>query len=336
MTRITIAIVCAVVLKCIIACDHDELFIYPEFPAYFQKVVYPDDNQPTESRVAFGEKLFSEVALSLDSTLSCQSCHKLKHALADNTPISPGINGRLGKRNTPSLYNAALLGRVNKDGGVSHIDLQAMVPIEDENEMSISILKAADRLNDNPTYVRLAKEAYDRAPDAYVITRALASYVRTLTSVDSPYDDYLQGDSLALSNAALRGMNLFHGDRLKCGSCHSGPNFTDDTFQNNGLYADYQDLGRALITQSADDIGKFRVPSLRNVALTAPYMHDGSVATLEEVIDHYAYGSRYDHPNRSTDVNGFHLSNTDKQDLISFLEVLSGDQAQEVVSDIHK
>jgi len=302
--------------------------VYPTVPDYFGDINYPEDNLPTASRLTLGKQLFFEKALSIDSTLSCNSCHLHEYALADNLPISLGVDDRLGKRNTPSLYNAGYLDLINKDGGVSHIDLQAMVPIEDENEMGISILKVADRLNANLNYVDLSYQAYNRAPDAYAVTRALATYVRSLVSSDSPYDRYLNGDKTALTTDQEAGRVLFYSDRLKCGSCHSGFNLTDNSFQNNGLYKEYSDLGRALITQDKKDIGKFRVPSLRNASLTAPYMHDGSLDDMEAVIDHYASGGSC-HINQSADVIGFEITLEERSQLISFLEGLTGATASE-------
>ncbi|MBK8503749.1 MAG: cytochrome-c peroxidase [Saprospiraceae bacterium] len=256
-------------------------------PTDFPDPSIPEDNVPNVVRVQLGKKLFFDTQCSLDSTIACSSCHLPERAFTDGQVTSPGIYGRRGKRNTPSLLNAAYLGLVNKDGGVIKLDIQPLVPIEDENEMGISILKLAERLSQDPEYVQLSQEAYGRAPDPYVITRALSSFVRTLYSGDSYLDQYSQGDATALSSIAIAGKKLFESERLNCTACHHGFNFTNNAFENNGLYINYQDIGRALITLDSSDTGKFRVPSLRNVAITAPYMHDGSLGTLEDVIDHY-------------------------------------------------
>ena len=295
-----------------------------EIPLHFPVIKYPKDNLPTKERITLGKQLFFETALSADSTLSCASCHKVEFALADNVSISPGVAGRLGKRNAPSLFNVGYLKLINKDGGVTKLGLQAMVPLEDENEMGIRIQDAVQRLNENSNYVDLSKQAYGRDPDAFVITRALAAYVRTLISGDSPYDSFIQGDTSALNKSEQNGMALFFSDRLKCGNCHSGFNLTDNTFQNNGLYNEYEDRGRALVTLQDNDIGKFRVPSLRNVGFTAPYMHDGSIASLEDVLDHYSSGGK-GHVNQNADIQGFEITIEEREDLLLFLQTFSGE-----------
>ena len=203
------------------------------------------------------------------------------------------------------------------------MDIQPLVPIEDENEMGISILKLAERLSQDPEYVQLSQKAYSRSPDPYVITRALSSFVRTLYSGDSPYDRYIQGDTTALSSVAIKGEELFESERLNCTACHQGFNFTNNEFENNGLYINYQDIGRALITLDSADTGKFRVPSLRNVAVTAPYMHDGSLGTLEEVIDHYEKIGNDPTQLQSKKLTAFTLTPGEKEALIAFLHSLT-------------
>jgi cytochrome c peroxidase len=292
-------------------------------PDGFPEPEFPENNVPNRLRVQLGEKLFFDRNLSLDSTVSCSSCHLPERAFTDGLPLSPGIQGRLGKRNTPSILNAAYLGLINKDGGVKNLDLQALVPIEDENEMGIPILHLATRLSKDPEYVKQAQAAYGQPPNPFVITRALASFVRTLYSGDSPYDRYVRGDSSALSPAALQGKSLFESERLNCAACHSGFNFTNNAFENNGLYTEYRDIGRALITLNPADSGKFRVPMLRNVAVTAPYMHDGSLATLEDVINHYEKAGQQPTALQSDKIRAFTLSVHEKKALIDYLNSLT-------------
>jgi cytochrome c peroxidase len=295
------------------------LNIPPDFP----DPVIPKDNIPDAARVQLGKKLFFDKNCSLDSTIACSSCHIPDRAFTDGQSISPGIYGRRGKRNSPSILNAAYLDLVNKDGGVVKLDMQPLVPIEDDHEMGISILKLAERLNRDPEYVHLSQEAYGRTPDPYVITRALSSFVRTLYSGDSPLDHYNRGDSTALGIDALAGKKLFESNRLNCTACHHGFNFTNNEFENNGLYEDYRDIGRALITLDSSDTGKFRVPSLRNVAITAPYMHDGSLATLGEVVDHYEKTGQNPTQLQSQKLKAFTLTGGEREALIAFLHSLT-------------
>lgn len=292
-------------------------------PDGFPAPEFPENNVPNRLRVQLGEKLFFDRNLSLDSTVSCSSCHLPERAFTDGLALSPGIQGRLGKRNTPSILNAAYLDLINKDGGVKNLDLQALVPIEDENEMGIPILHLATRLSKDPEYVNQAQAAYEQPPNPFVITRALASFVRTLYSGDSPYDRYVRGDSAALSPAAQQGKSLFESEHLNCTACHSGFNFTNNAFENNGLYTDYRDIGRALITLNPADTGKFRVPSLRNVGVTAPYMHDGSLVTLEDVIDHYEKAGQKATALQSDKIRAFTLSVDERKALIAFLNSLT-------------
>jgi len=188
--------------------------------------------------------------------------------------------------------------------------------------MDISILKVAKRLNQQPTYVALAQKAYQRPLDAFVITRALASYLRTLISTNSKYDQYIEGDSMALSEAAISGKQLFFSSKTNCSRCHAGFNFTNNQFENNGLYKEFNDNGRERITLQPEDNGKFRVPTLRNIELTAPYMHDGSLKNIEAVIAHYNSGGK-NHPNQNDLIKPLSLTPTEKQDLIAFLKSLT-------------
>ncbi len=284
----------------------------------------PVDNELTKARVALGKKLFYDPILSIDSTISCNSCHKQELAFADNKAVSPGIENRLGFRNAPSLANLAWLDLVNRDGGVVKLDLQASVPIEDENEMGFTLLEAAARLNKHTDYYELSLQAYGKPVDPFVITRALGAFQRILVSSDSPYDQYVYHNQTdALTESQIRGMELFFSDKTGCVNCHAGFNLTNNQFENNGLYEDYTaDLGRRRVTFLPEDEGKFRVPGLRNVALTAPYMHDGSLISLEAVIEHYNSGGS-NHPVKNEHIKPLYLTDMEKQDLLHFLESLT-------------
>lgn len=310
------------------SCQREPSVVQPDLTPYpltlphgFPEPDFPEDNALTQARVQLGKKLFYDPILSRDSTVSCNSCHVQELAFAHDVAISPGIEGRLGFRNAPTLVNLAYAKAVNKDGGVVKLDIQAVVPMEDEEEMDFQGILAARRMQQIPEYVDLCQKAYGDEPSTYIISRALASFIRTMVSGNALYDQYLEGKA-ALSESALRGKELFFSDRLQCSSCHSGFNFTDNSFQHNGLYKTHEDLGRMRITHQPEDEGKFRVPTLRNVALTAPYMHDGSLATLHDVLEHYNSGG-VEHPNKSDKIRPLHLTEREKLDIIEFLHTLT-------------
>lgn len=228
-------------------------------------------------------------------------------------------------RNSPSLANVVYQTRFFRDGGVPTLERQVLVPITDPVEMDHTIPLAVAAVAVDNAYQQMSQQAYGRELDAFVVTRALASYERTLLSGWSRYDRYLRGETTALNAGEVRGMDLFNSDALNCTACHSGFDLSDHSFQNVGQYAVYADPGRERITLDPSDIGKFKVPTLRNVALTAPYMHDGTMATLEEVVDHFASGG-LPHPNRSALLTNFVLTNDEKADLIAFLNALTDER----------
>lgn len=292
-------------------------------PEGFPEPDIPNDNELTEARVALGKKLFYDPILSSDYTISCASCHPQANAFSDVAALSEGVGGKLGLRNSPTLTNVAYGSSFFHDGGAPTLSLQAVAPITDSLEMNLPLDQAIERVKQDPVYNQLFKEAYGDE-GIYPITRALEAFQFTLISGNSDFDKYyFQGDDNALAASEKRGWVLFKSNELKCRECHSSFNFSSGEFENNGLYDSYgSDPGRSRITSNPDDEGKFKVPTLRNVQLTAPYMHDGSIATLGQVIDHYA-SSGSSHPNKSELINGFELSPQDKQDLINFLKSLT-------------
>lgn len=293
------------------------------FPAHFPKIEYPEDNKFTDARYELGKKLFYDPILSEGNEISCSSCHKPALAFAHDERVSPGIEGRLGKRNSPSLANIAFHPRFMREGGVPTLEMQALVPIADHFEMGSNIVVAAERLAEIEEYRTLSQQAYERMPDPYVITRALACFQRTLISGNSPYDDFAYKENrFALNATQIRGMKLFFSEKTQCSTCHSGVFFSNFDYENNGIYETYKDDGRYLLTLKESDRAKFKVPSLRNVGLSAPYMHDGSMNTLSEVLDHYASGG-LSHPNKSEKIKGFELSEIEKTELIAFLHALT-------------
>jgi len=292
-------------------------------PAGFPKIEFPDDNQFTIDRWKLGKRLFFEKALSLNNTVSCSSCHKPELAFSDNVALSLGDSGKVGRSNAPTLSNVAYHPYFTRAGGVPTLEMQILVPIQEHDEFNTNIVDIAERLKQIPAYVEDAQKCYNREMDPFVITRAIATFERSLISGNSRYDAYVQkGEFDALNKQEKRGLELFLSEKTNCSKCHTGFDFTNYAFENNGLYSDYSDLGRFRVTGLEADRAKFKVPSLRNVELTAPYMHDGSKPTLELVVDHYNIGGA-SHPNKSQFIKALGLSQEEKDDLVAFLKSLT-------------
>lgn len=294
-----------------------------QVPATFKKPPpSPDDNALTEARIALGRLLFHETALSADGSVSCASCHKAELAYADNRPLSPGVHGRTDLRNAPSLLNVVYQKALFSEGGVPSLEAQVLAPFGNPNEMAFTLKDASEELRKISGYASLSRDAYGVELNGYVIARALSAFQRSLVSTGSPYDTFLLGDSTAISASAQRGKALFYSEALACGSCHSGFLFTDQGFHNIGLYTAYADEGRARLTLDAGDLGKFKTPSLRNVAITAPYMHDGSLAHLDDVLAHFNRGG-VGHANQDGRIKSLDLDSLELTDLKAFLESLT-------------
>lgn len=292
-------------------------------PTGFPYPDIPEDNQPTKNRIALGKKLFFDPILSRDNTISCASCHHEDKKMTDGLPVSQGIDGRHVLRNGMTVLNTAYQPNMFWDGGSPTLEQQVTAPIESHEEMDFNVLKVVERLKNHPEYPALFLKAYNLEPSPYTLTRAIANFERTLFTGKSKYDEYQYDKNMnALSESEKRGMDLFFGERAECFHCHGGFNFTDFSFKNNGLYLVYADSGRARITTLHSDVGKFKVPSLRNVALTAPYMHDGSMATLEEVVEHYSSGGKA-HFNKSFLIQPLNLTEQEKTDLVNFMKALT-------------
>ena len=298
--------------------DPYSLFIPKGFPTPF----IPEDNQLSDSRVALGKKLFFDNMMSRDSSLSCASCHQPQFAFSDGRQKSVGIKGRQVSRNAPTLTNVAYQPYFLLDGLNPSLETQVKIPIHEHNEFDFHILLIAERMKQDSLYVSLSKDAYNSEPSPQVIAYAIACYERTLISGNSPYDQYFyQGNKTALNDSEIRGMNLFFDD-LYCASCHGGFNFSDSRLTNNGLYTNYTDQGRARLTKKTEDQAIFKTPTLRNIGFSAPYMHDGSFESLEQVIDHYSRGAK-GHFNQDPFIQPFDISQDQKQDLIAFLIALN-------------
>lgn len=291
-------------------------------PPHFPMVQEPEDNEFTQARWQLGKKLFFDPVMSVDSSISCATCHKPELAFTDNLAMTPGVEGRQGTRNVPSLANVAYHPYYTREGGVPTLEMQVLVPIQEHNEFGFNIIEISERLLKIPEYVDMSINAYGRVPDYFVITRAISCFERTLISGNSRYDQYFLGKKEVFSDQEVKGMNLFFSDRLSCSACHGGFDFTDYEFKNNGIHEVYDDPGRFRFTGDAKDVHLFKTPSLRNVSMTKPYMHDGSMATLGEVVDHYNKGGK-GHDQQDNLIRPLNLTEEEKRALIAFLETLT-------------
>jgi cytochrome c peroxidase len=307
----------------------DEPYVV-QLPVGITALPVPEANALTHARVTLGKALFFDVRLSLDNGLSCASCHHIASAFSDTVALSVGANGALGLRNAPTLANVAWQTALFYDGGIPTLEQQVLSPIHDEREMASNINTVAEQLRDLEPYASLSQKGYARRLDGFVITRALASYERTLVSGWSRFDRFYYGDEAgALDESEQRGWNVFNS--AQCNTCHSGHDLTDHSYRNIGSGSDLEaDPGRQRITLNTLDRGKFKVPTLRNIALTAPYLHDGSLTTLEEVIEHFNSGGNAD-PNKDPEMHALSLSAQDKADLKAFLLSLTDDRSLDQV-----
>jgi len=286
------------------------------------------EEKPTKEKL--GELLFFDPILSENKTISCASCHKPEFAFADTSAVSVGVHGRQGRRNTPSAMNMSARETFFWDGRAATLEEQALMPIQDVNEMNLPIATAVWRLNNSKKYRTLFQQVFQQAPTRKNLGAAIAAYERTLETGNTPNDRWLQDEPNGMTEQQVRGRTVFR-EKGKCFDCHFTPDFTGDEFRSIGLFdgTKHNDSGRYGITKKQEDLGKFKVPGLRNIALTAPYMHDGSMKTLREVIDYY------DNPhailpsglNRDTILRQpLQLTEQEKQDLEAFLHALTDDR----------
>lgn len=275
-----------------------------------------------QEKIELGKRLFFDKRLSSDNTVSCASCHNPDRAFTDGKVLGTGVKGRTTFRNVPGLLNVKYLKKLMFDAELTSLERQILVPLLDHAEMNADLPVLFRKLRKDSYYVTAAKRIFNRPFDSYVLTRSIAAYERRLIAMNSRYDQFLKGNKNALTLNEIKGMQLFTKE-LYCTKCHELPNFTSFKAENNGLYTDYgSDQGRFRVTGLESDKGKFKVPGLRNVELTAPYMHDGSFATLLEVIRHYESGGK-DHPNKSAVIQPFNLTSEEEQNLVLFLKTLT-------------
>jgi cytochrome c peroxidase len=283
----------------------------------------PKDNPLTEERVRLGRRLFFDPILSADNTVACASCHQPEHGFAGTEARPRGIRGQRAARRAPSLLNRAYGTSFFWDGREATLEEQALRPIEDAAEMGSTVTGAVGRLQANETYKTQFDAVFPDGVTANNLGRALASFERVLLRGDSPVDRFRrQGKAEALTPSQRQGLWLYES-KGRCWRCHTGANFSDESFHNTGVSwgKEPADLGRYAVTKTESDRGKFKTPSLRGVALTGPYMHDGSFTSLEDVVEFYNRGGGAN-PNLDSALGKLGLSKDEVRDLIAFLEAL--------------
>ena len=296
-------------------------------PNGFPDMLIPENNPTTIEGVLLGEKLFNDPILSANNTLACINCHTREAAFSDINQYSTGIDGIQGTRNASALINLGWNNDFNWDGSANSLEDQAFEPIRNPIEMHNSWVNVENALNNHNEYPKLFKEAFNiNKIDSNHIVMAIAQFERTLISNNSKFDRFLKGLE-PLTPSELNGYAIFNSEKGDCFHCHGTSLFMDNLFHNNGLDIEpFIDIGLGKVTNNVGDYGKFKTPTLRNVEFTAPYMHDGRFASLEEVIEHYNSGGKYSStvdPLMKKIGVGLQLTNKEKEDLIAYLKTLS-------------
>lgn len=280
---------------------------------------FPEDNAFGEVRWVLGRDLFFDPRLSVDGQVSCATCHVPARAFTAPETVTPGAFGAVGERNSATLTNVAYQPHFMSEGGVPTLEMQVLVPLQEPSEMGHNIVTACEELEAD--YEVLAQAAYGRSLDPFVMTRALALFQRTLLSGDAPWDRWQRGEA-EMPADVQRGAQLFGSEGLGCDRCHAPPFFTTHGFANNGLEAVSVDPGRWRLTGEPSDSGAFKIPTLRNIGFTPPYMHDGRFSHLGEVLDHYATGGA-GHAHQDSLLAPFTLTGQERSDLLAFLGALN-------------
>ncbi|HLK49861.1 MAG TPA: cytochrome c peroxidase [Bryobacteraceae bacterium] len=298
----------------------------PRQPLGLPSIEWPKNNPYSPAKAELGKLLYFDKRLSADGTVSCASCHEPEHAYTDGSAVSTGIRGQKGNRSAPTVINRAYSLAQFWDGRASTLEAQAKGPIANPIEMGNSHDACATTISKIPGYRPLFAKAFgSEEVDIDRIAMAIATFERTILSGNAPYDRYKKGDKKAMTPEQVRGMSVFF-DKAKCDRCHENSNFTLNAYANLGVGMDKPepDVGRYAETKDPRDWGVFKVPTLREIEHTAPYMHDGSLKTLEEVVDFYDKGGI---PNKNLDPNirKLNLTDQEKKDLVAFLKALSGE-----------
>jgi cytochrome c peroxidase len=306
----------SIVLSSLAAITIATAFVSAADPVPLPAVKHPKDNEPTAEKVALGKQLYFDGRLSADNKVSCATCHDPAKGFSNGEQFATGVEGKKGGRNSPTVINTAYQVFQFWDGRAKSLEEQALGPVQNPIEMNMSLDAVVAKLNGIEGYKKQFQQVFGTDVTSDGIAKAIAAYERTVLSGDAPYDRFKAGDKDAMSEAAQRGMKVFFGPG-HCSACHSGPNFTDNAFHNIGVPG--EDQGRQAITKMLGDRGSFKTPTLREIARTAPYMHDGSMKTLEEVVAHYVKGGT-PHEQLDEEIYALKLTDQQKADLVTFMK----------------
>ena len=285
----------------------------------------PPTNVNYKAKIELGKQLYFDGRLSQNNAISCAFCHLPTMGFADPKPVSFGVGGKKGGRNSPTVFNTAFNSVQFWDGRVSSLEEQALGPIHNPVEMAETHENVVTKLGKIKGYQEQFKQVFGTTVNLQSIVEAIAAYERTVISTNSSFDKYVLGDKSAMNDSAIQGMDLFKG-KARCILCHNGPNFTDNQFHNLGVPQvgpQKEDLGRYYVTRLEKDKRAFKTPTLRSISETAPYMHDGAFKTLEEVLDFLDKGGGND-ANKSSLMKPLNLTKEEKGELLAFLQALKG------------
>lgn len=284
--------------------------------------IVPHDNPFTFCSIELGRKLFYDTRLSGDGQTSCGSCHTLVMAFTDGQPQAKGAHGKIGNRNSPTLFNLAWSPYFMMEGGVKSLEMQGLAPLLAAHEMMGSPMNLPNEILKDCCYQRMSRKAYNRPLDYFVVVRALANFQRSLISLDSHFDRVMYHKTEQFTPAEERGWRIFNSSQTKCAQCHQPPLFTDFGFYDIGL-ADTMDQGKERESYRKTDRYKFKTPTLRNIELTPPYFHNGQTDNLKDVIEFYNQGGEVSRTTKDPRIQPLNLSEEDKKDLLIFLQTLT-------------
>jgi len=291
-----------------------------KIPKGLKRMKIPKDNPLTKEKIELGKQLYFDKRLSSDDTVSCASCHDPKKGWSNGARFATGVKGQVGGRSAPTIINSGYQYFQFWDGRAIEVEGQALGPIENPIEMNMKPDDLVKKLNKIDGYRKQFQLVFETDVTSSGVAKAIGAFERTILSGNAPYDQFKAGDKKALSESAQRGMKVFF-NKAFCSACHAGRNFTDGGFHNVGIGMDKKnpDIGRKAITKLEGDRGLFKTPTLREIARTAPYMHDGSLKTLEDVVDFYSKGG-IPNPQQDEEIFALKLNAQDKKDLITFLK----------------
>ena len=290
------------------------------------KMFIPDDNPLTIEKIKLGRKLFFDERLSVDGTVSCATCHNPLLGFADGRSVAVGIEGLEGPRSTPAIINRLFSQGQFWDGRAQSLEDQVLGPIENPIEMNNPLENVVKTLNADETIRNDFQKIFGTDVTVEGLQKAIASFERILLSGESSFDKYMAGNKNALSESARNGFLLFKSEKVNCITCHQGTNFTDELFHNSGVGMDLEnpDLGRFVETKNDSDYGRFKTPTLRDIARTSPYMHNGNLRSLREVVDFYDQGG-IKNDNLSIHIKPLNLTEEEKEKLVEFMRSLTGE-----------